>query len=188
MSDEAVAVLIRTHVQRYVAIDIMDVYKLLHQAVFGSGHAITNQRAAREWLDNECAKLIPNEEEPILENVHPNGQIVRLHLRPYLALHGSLKKLLDAFVQSAKAVTGSEEVIAGYWQLFQQMCEPGSPLANRFSARTISLVGRTRAAEHWPASHHSPPYDRTHKPAYRVLTLSLAEQLLQGQRIPFVVF
>jgi hypothetical protein len=185
MSGEAIAALIRTHVNRYPAIDILDVYKLLHQAVFGPGHAITNQRATREWLERESELLVPSYDEAILENIHPQGQIVRVHLRPYLAARGNLEKLLDGYIRSAAAVQGDIETMAAAWGVFQNMVEADGPLVDRFSARTIALVGRTRASEKWPASHHSPAYDQTYKPAYRVLTLPLAEALLKVQKIAY---
>lgn len=186
--DEKVITLIRTHVQRYNAIDIMDVYKLLHQATFGPGQVIKNQRAAREWLDRESETLatvsIP---EALVENIHPEGQIVRLHLRPYLAVRGDLRKLLDGFIQSSRSVEGNPAALASWWMLFQHMSDPGELFANRFDHRTVSLIGRTRANEQWPASHHSPPYDRTYKPVYRVLTRAIAETVLQDQKINFIV-
>ncbi len=187
MSGEAIAALIRTHVSRYPALDILDVYKLLHQAVFGPGHAITNQRATREWLERESDLLIPSYDESLLENIHPQGQIVRVHLRPYLAARGSLEKLLEGYIRSSTAVQGDPEDMSAAWNVFQRMTENGGAFASRFPARTIALVGRTRASENWPASHHSPAYDQTYKPAYRVLTLSLAETLLKAQKITYSV-
>ncbi|PJF36571.1 MAG: hypothetical protein CUN49_04740 [Candidatus Thermofonsia Clade 1 bacterium] len=183
MTDEAVAALILRHVQRYVAMDILDVYKLLHQGVFGAGHAISNQRAAREWLEKECAKLTPNAAEPLIESVHPNDEIVRVNLRPYLARHGSLKKLLDAFIHSAAQPRGDPETMAHWWEIFHSLTLPNKPLANRFAERTVALIGRTRAAEKWSATQHSPPYDQTHKPAYRVLDLATALELAQSQKM-----
>lgn len=185
MGDEAVAALIHTHVNRYPAMDILDVYKLLHQAVFGPGHTITNRRATREWLERESDLLIPSYDEALLENIHPQGQIVRAHLRPYLAARGNLEKLLDGYIRSAEAVQGNSAIMAAWWDIFQHMVEEPGALASRFPARTIALVGRTRASENWPASHHSPAYDQTYKPAYRVLTLPVAEALLEAQRIDY---
>src|SRR3977135_1923629 len=74
MADEKkVAALISAHVQRYPEIDVSDVYKLLHQAILGPGHAIKNQKAAREWLERESELFAPNTEEPLIENIHPDG-------------------------------------------------------------------------------------------------------------------
>lgn len=183
MAGEKIAELIQTHTRRYPEMEILDVYKLLHQAVFGPGHAIKNQKAAREWLERESELFVPNTDDPLIENIHPDGQIVRVHLRPYIGLHGSLGKLLDAFVQSSKVINGDMETMAAWWALFQQMVNPGGQFAARFDARTVMLEGRTHERERWPASHHSPPFDRAYKPAYRVLTRQIAEDLLRDQKL-----
>src|SRR5258707_1244830 len=185
--DGKLVAFILTHVQRYPEIDVLDVYKLLHQAVFGPGSVIKSQKAAREWLERESEILQPVAAEPLLESVHPEGSIVRLHLRPYLVLNGKLNKLLDTFVQSSKAVNGTAEAMAQSWAVFQQLCASGGALADRFEARMVNMTGRTRASQNWPASQHSPNYDFAYKPAYRVLTRTLAESLLKGQRLEIAV-
>lgn len=185
MNEGAVEALIQVHVQRYPEADILDVYKLLHQATFGPGHAITNQRAAREWLERECATIRPHTGDSLVESIHPEGRMVRLHLRPYLEARGDLRKLLDGFLRSSREVQGDLGKMAVWWAIFQRMTEPGGALADRFAIRTVALLGRTRAAENWPASHHSPPFDHMYHPAYRVLTAAIAQELLAAQRITF---
>lgn len=185
MDNGAVEALIQAHVRRYMEADILDVYKLLHQAVFGPGHTITNPRAAREWLERESATLRPQSGDLLVENIHPEGGVVRIHLRPYLEAQGDLRKLLDGFLRSSRQMQGDPAQMAAWWALFQRLTEQGGALANRFAARTVALVGRTRAAENWPASHHSPPFDRVYHPAYRVLTAPIAEEILGAQRMPF---
>ncbi len=187
MIGEQVAALILTHVQRYPEIDILDVYKLLHQAAFGPGHAITNAKAAREWLEreSEILKAVPG--EPLVENIHPDAAVVRVHLRPYLAAQGSLGKLLDGFIQSSKVITGDLATMAEWWAIFQRMSGEGGSLATRFDAREVDLIGRTRAGENWPAAQHSPRFDRTYHPAYRVLAHPIAVAVLRQQKIPFSV-
>jgi hypothetical protein len=183
MTGEKIAELIQIHTRRYPEMEILDVYKLLHQSVFGPGHAIKNQKAAREWLERESQLFTPNPDEPLIENIHPDGQLVRVHLRPYMGLKGNLGKLLDGFIQSSKAINGDMAAMAALWTLFQGMVNPGGQFASRFDARTVSLEGRTHERERWPASHHSPPYERTYKPTYRVLTRPIAEDLLRGQKL-----
>lgn len=185
MPAEKVAALIQTHVQRYPGIEILDVYKLLHQAVFGPGHAIKSQRAAREWLERESELLTPDPAKPLVESVHPDGAIVRVHLQPYLAARGSLKALLDGFIQSSKVVAGDLAKMALWWSIFQKLIADGQPLAGRFDPRTVALIGRTRANEQWPASHHSPHFEQVYKPAYRVLTAEVAAEILRQQNIAF---
>ena len=187
MTSEKVEALIEQHVKRYEQIDILDIYKLLHQAIFGPGHPITNRKAAQEWLERQSEILQPAPDQPLLESIHPEDAVVRLHLRPYLQLNGSLKRLLDASIESSKVIVGDLETMASWWAIFQHMTDAGRPFANRFDARTMGLLGRNSARESWPASHHSPAYDFTYKPVYRVLNRSLAEKLLNEQKLNFSV-
>jgi hypothetical protein len=184
MSEEKVAALIRAHVQRHPDLEILDVYKLLHQAAFGPGHAIQNQRAAREWLERESELYVPDASEALVENIHPDGAVVRIHLRPYLAAHGRLNDLLRGFIESSKAIVGDPDSLAAWWATFQEL-GGGGTLGKRFDPRVIALEGRTRAAEHWSAAQHSPTYERTYRPAYRVLGRAQAEGVLNAQNLPF---
>jgi len=188
MPDDKVQTLIRTHVERYTEIDILDIYKLLHQAIFGPGHAIKSIKPAREWLEREAEILQPGPpDQPLVENIHPDEQIVRVHLRPYLAAGGSLGRLLEAFVQSSAAVHGNPETMADWWNIFYNMTLNGGEFATRFDSRTVALITRSKAAEKWPASHHSPLFDRAYRPAYRVVTRKTAESMLKDQRISFTL-
>jgi hypothetical protein len=186
-ADKNVAALINTHVERYPEIDILDVYKLLHQAVFGPGHAIKNERSVQEVLEVECELLTPDVSAPLVENVHPDSKFVRLHLRPYLAARGDVRALLKSFVQSANAATGELAMMAAWWAIFEGMIAPEGALAGRFDTRVARLEGRTHASEQWPASHHSPRFERVYHPAYRVLAYPIAESMLSKQKIGFEV-
>lgn len=181
--EEKVAALIRTHVQRYKEFEVKDIYRLLHQAVFGNGHPVRAVKAEREWLERESEIVTPDPKAALLENIHPDGQLVRLHLRPYLSAKGDLKKLLDAFVASSKAVTGDVATMEAYWRIVERMTAPGGEMASRFDGDTVKIIGRTRAQEHWPASHPSPNIVYAYKPIYRVLTFSAAQELLSKQKI-----
>jgi hypothetical protein len=186
-SPESVIALIQTHLERYPRAEAMDVYRLLHQATFGPGKAITNVKIAREWLDRENEQVIPNAAETLIESVHPEGVIVRVNLRPYVAQHGNLKALLDAYITSSKAVEGQTATMAGWWAIFESLTQPGGLLASRFEHRHVLLIGRTRTNLQWPAEPHSPVYETLYKPMYRVLAQVQAAQLLNGEHIPFRV-
>ena len=71
MTDDRIVALIRTHLDRYPDAGIQDVYKLLHQATFGPGHAISSKKAAREWLGQESGQVTPTAAEALVESIHP---------------------------------------------------------------------------------------------------------------------
>ena len=187
MSEDCVVALIETHLGRYPEAEIADVYKLLHQGVFGPGRLIPNKKLAREWLEHEAARVTPDRMLPLVEQIHPGGAIVRFHMRPYLAYREAVRPLLDAFVQSAQVVVGDPAVLATWWRVFEGGCAPGGAFAERFTAREVQLFGRIRAAELWPAVQHSPAYLTAYDPVYRVLTHDRAEALCVKLKAPFEV-
>jgi hypothetical protein len=184
MSADRVMELIQTHMVRYPESGIMDVYKLLHQGTFGPGHLIASRKAAREWLEQEIGLLTPSTNEPLIESVHPDGAIVRLHLRPYVAYRGKVRPLLMAFVRSAEQIQGELDTMARRWEQFDALCQPDGRYTNRFPLREVRLFGRVRAKEDWPAIHHSPGYNAAYRPRYRVLTRAEAEALCEKISAP----
>ena len=180
---EAVASLIQTHVKRYPLLAVTDVYRLLHQAVFGAGGRIPNRKTAREWLDHESGLVTPDASGPLLETVHPSGEIVRLYLSAYRAANGNLSALLDACIRTSEVLPGDAQQMAAWWGIFAGLVAPPGALALHFEPRVVALTGRIRAAESWAVLAHSPVYLEHYRPFYRLLTRSEAEGLLQQQGI-----
>ena len=185
MSYEHVSALIHTHLIRYATLEIADVYKLLHQATFGPGHAVTNKKIARDWLERDLERTAPRTDDPLVENIHPDGALVRLHLRPYVALGGGIKSLLDAFVRSAEQVTGDPVLMAQRWARFEQDCRANQFGADRWNLREIQFFGQAREQEKWPAVRHSPAYTTVYFPCYRVFTRAEAAALCRSLGTPF---
>lgn len=189
MNNASLTRLIATHLERYPRMELLDVYKLLHQAVFGPGQIIKNQKAAREWLERESELLKPSPEQTpqsLLESVHPEGKIVRLHLRPYLAEQGSLTQLLVAYAESSRAVQGSSNAMQDYWLSFETMVK-SNQFGGHFDPRMAALIGKVSADANWSNNHHSPTFIHYCKPVYRVLLYEQAEALLKRQGIAFEV-
>lgn len=183
---DSIARLIETHVERYPELDVIDVYRLLHQATFGVGGRIPNRKTAREWLDHEAKLALQSTVGKLLvESVHPAGEIVRVYLQAYQAAGGALHALLDAYIKSGEAEPGDPELMANRWAEFAGMVVSGGTLSGRFESRVVALTGRIRANENWPANAHSPAYLAYYQPYYRILTRDQAETLFKQQAIPF---
>lgn len=187
MSGDSLIALINTHLERYPEAALLDVYKLLFQATYGPGHLIPNRKTAQQWLEAEMNLAGSEPGRALIENIHPQGEIVRLYLQPYQALGGKIKPLMDAFVHSAEQVQGDPAVMAQRWQTFEAMCKTDPICTARFSLREAVILGHVRAGENWPAAPHSPVYHRAYRPHYRVLTRPEAEKLCQRQKLPFEV-
>ncbi|MCU0233750.1 MAG: hypothetical protein MUE90_06950, partial [Thermoanaerobaculales bacterium] len=87
------------HLRSHPLAGAEDLYKLLHQSVFGPGHAIPNREAARTYLERELAGLAASlAEEPACEALGGDPPLVRVNLRPFAAAGGDPEALLDELV------------------------------------------------------------------------------------------
>lgn len=145
---------------------VMDLYKLLHQATLGSEHAVHDEQAARDWLERELAEMGDGPDEPLLDPISPDGQIVRVHLRPYLRAGREPEALLHAFVRTANEFRGSKGKLKQYGASTARMATKGwLP----FARREVEVFFTEIEKQGFPAVQHSKTYKRAYRPAYRVV-------------------
>ncbi len=165
--------LLGEHLGRYPAMQVADVYKLLHQAALGSAHAV-DAANARELLQKEATGLTPAPEALLAEVISPDGRLARVHLAAYLGKGLPLDALADAFAGTASTYTGSADKLAKFCGCLGDFADAGGIPFSR--AEIESFMG-ARQREGWPAVHHSDAYRKAHAPAYRVVDVSLLPQL-----------
>ena len=158
------------HFSRYPQMQLEDVYKLLHQAALGPGHAVKDKTDARGRLEAEAASLRDGPDEAVRDVISPDGKLARIHLRPFLAGGGSLDDLCDAFVETANSYPPSMEKLAKFCGCLGDLAAAGGiPWPEQ---DVIAWVGNI-AATGYPAVHHSPKFTANYKPAYRVVSVDL---------------
>lgn len=168
-----VSQLLSSHLGRYPRMQLDDVYKLLHQAALGPGHAIDDPAAARKRLHAEAAALREGGEASARDVISPDGRLARLHLGPYLATGGDLDRLGDAFVATAGTYPPSPEKLAKFCGCLGDLAATGAlPFPQ---AEVVEWFERIAAAG-YPAVHHSPPYAQAYQPAYRVVAIDLLDK------------
>ncbi len=159
------------------SVRIEDAYKWTYQATRGGEHAAPSRDAVKSWLDNEWRAMGG---EPKGENewvpLCPGGEIGRLNLRPYKERGGSADALVDAFIASAREYRAEPKAFTDAW------AELGKHLkAGGFGAVTYKEWLRLDAEmkkKGYPAIHHSETYNRSHRPAYRIITREQAQRLI----------
>ncbi|MBM3287881.1 MAG: hypothetical protein FJY88_11105 [Candidatus Eisenbacteria bacterium] len=157
------------------AVGIEDLYKLLHQAYQGPGHAVPSREAASLYLREEWAELDPaGPDEELLDPLVQGSPFLRLNLRPFKDGGGSIDSLLDAFVRSAGAPIDSTG-FARAWQSAASTIEGGGVPWSIDEYRRLDERVRPLG---YPAIHHSDAYERRFRPAYRVLSRPEAERLI----------
>jgi len=164
--EEAVRSLLGRQWARFPAMEPQDVYKLVFQATMGSRHAGLDSAMAARWLDAEIRDLGPGPDEPVADTISVDGRMVRVNLRPYLAVGGDRTALLRAFVRSAQEFRGSSGDLGRQLGYVARMASDGQlPLPAGALRRYFA---RMRAAG-YPAVEHSSAYVAAYRPAYRVV-------------------
>jgi hypothetical protein len=161
---------------------VEDLYKLLHQAWRGPGHAIPSPEAAAAYLASEWETLgPPREDERILEILAAEAPYVRIHLRPYRAAGGTQQMLLRAFLGSDRSREPSRAT-ADSAAFVQAWKEAGRLIGNgtiRLPLQAYISLDAEAAAAGYPAVHHSEAYEKQRQPAYRVVSRDEARALLE---------
>jgi hypothetical protein len=185
--------ILENHFLRYPQMQITDLYKLLHQAALGSEHAVRDEPAARNWLENELVEMGDGPDDPLMDPLSPDGQILRIHLRPYHRAGKKSEMLLQAFIQTANKcrstpsrapsgnrdrlrVAGPEtttEKLKEYYREARQLSDEGRL---PFSGETVRLFFARMEEQGFPAVHHSKLYKRLYRPAYRVVAKQFLEE------------
>ena len=86
-----------------------DLYKLAHQGIMGSEHALKDAAAASDWMRRELvtrSKSAAAVNEDLLEPLPPDARFARVNLRPFIAAGGNPEALVRAFVATANESKG----------------------------------------------------------------------------------
>jgi hypothetical protein len=162
--------LLSAHFERYPAMQLDDIYKLLHQAALGPGHAVDTPAAARKRLDQEMAALGKGSAEPLQDIISPDGRLGRVHLRSYLAAGGSPDALHRAFVDTANSYAASPDKLAKFCGCLGDLAAAGGiPFAQEDVLAYFEKIAR----DGYPAVHHSEAFRNAYQPAYRVVAVDL---------------
>jgi hypothetical protein len=166
------------HRGHYPLLRAQDVYKLIHQGVFGPGHIITSAAAAHKALACELAALqVPSpkdkgrsQKELAVEPIDPDGRLVRVNLRPLFGQVGSTDTewLVEALIESAKRAECDPDRMKRRLAAAVRWCRNNLP---RQAAGLERMAARAEESG-FPAFHHSPAYARAYRPAYRVILRS----------------
>jgi hypothetical protein len=162
------------HLEEHPFAGAEDLYKFLHQAVFGPGHAIENREAAETWLRREIEDLGPPlEGEAACEALGGEPPLVRVNLRPFVAGGFDHEQLLEAFIVSAHRMRDDRrqmEVVMALAVKYVQ-CAGRGELAPELKTLSTELADKG-----YPSTHHSQAYVEAYRPAYRVVDEALAAQ------------
>jgi hypothetical protein len=160
--------LLSRHIARYPRMQLDDIYKLLHQAALGPGHAVKDVTNARAWLEKEAAELGSGPVEPETDIISPDGKLARVHLRTWMAAGRSLDDLNRVFVETANSYTPSRQRLEKFCGCLGDLAVTGSiPFTQQEVVAYFDRIARAS----YPVVHHSSTYTDAYRPAYRVVAI-----------------
>ncbi len=157
---------------------IEDAYKYIYQATRGGEHAAPDRESAGKWLASEWRDLraAAKVDEPTWEPLCPGGEIGRLNLAPFKREGGKMEDVLDAFLASSVEYrTEPQAFLAAWAELGRRL---GATRVGRLDYTTWKKLDAEMKKKNYPPIHHSQPYSKSRRPAYRVLTLAQARRLI----------
>jgi transcription elongation factor GreA-like protein len=158
-----------TEITKHPKSQVQDIYKFIHQASFGSEHAVKDTAAVRKWMEMEVANLNYSVNDQLIDTLFPKGNLARINLRPYLKKGFDSEKLLRAFVSTANNYTGSDSTFNSFWKACVELAKPGKFV---FDVDSLNKYFRKMSDKGFPAVHHSKEYANVYQPAYRVVDLN----------------
>ena len=164
------ATILEVQHSRYPFMTLQDTYKLLYQAAMGSEHAVTDRGMAEKYLAAEMVSLTGRSGYYDCEGITPSGDLVRVHLRPYVEAGQDTQELIEAFAQTAATFEGSIERLERYWEVATRAAGDGRL---PYSESEMNEYFAARAAEGHQAVHHSQRFQAAYRPAYRVVRRDL---------------
>lgn len=164
---------VHEQLQRYPATQIEDLYKLVFQAALGNEHLMTDSAMVHDYLIRELESIQASSLVPSFEEISPDGEVVRLNLRPFKARQGDHRALFRAMMQTARTFQKSSENLEKYLNDLEQMANSG---AIAFDAAAMQSSFREMRAKGFPAVHHSAVYEEKYAPAYRVILKKFAPE------------
>jgi hypothetical protein len=148
------------------ASELSDIYKLLYQGAFGTGHMISSRAAAGDYLRREMETMGDAPRDPLLEPCSADGRMVRVNLRPFARAPLDTGRLLDAIMETVERVAPDTASFLAAWTAVGAAIRRGTlPFdAGAYDAFSVAVRG-----EGYPAVHHSDAYREAYHPAYRVV-------------------
>jgi hypothetical protein len=160
-----------------------DVYKRLHQAWMGPGHAITSYPVALADLRREVVSLDPalGSGRTLITILTAGTLFRRVHLVPYVARRGSIEALAEAFVRSGdESYRSLDGFLTAWGRVLEEIHRGRLP----FGLGDYAILNDRLRALDYPALRHTPTYSAVHRPSYRVIHEVEVAGLVAGLSCP----
>ena len=173
------AELIDYHLRLHEGVEVRDIYKLLHQSVFGPEHlgeGVTIDAIAVEMQEAEEVDF----DEPLIEPISVDGEACRINLRLAKKQDIPAQLISQATFRSAPAFPVNTARLDILWREFRDSLEK---LSVEYSLTDYEEISNLAGEKGFPPLHHSDRYRNLNRPAYRVLMAADLGPLMRERRV-----
>jgi len=168
------AELIDHHFRLHGDMQLRDIYKMMHQSVFGPEHldAASCESAIKEEMHSADVAF----EEPLLEPISVDASACRVNLRVARTRRLSPALVAEAVRLSVSGFSRSRDELSRLWN------ETGDVLERtrkEFRIEDFDELTRVLKEQGFPPLHHSGAYRERNRPAYRVLLREKLQRLMR---------
>jgi hypothetical protein len=156
------------HIARYPNLELIDLYKLLHQSALGASHASAADDILEKEFNLEWDNLTGVHVEPAIDPISPDGKIARIHLRSYLSQDYSKDDLLMAFIRTANAQNGSQEKLKKFCNCLRDLSKAKQL---PFNPEDTEAFLNDVENKDYPTLRHSNIFKKEYEPNYRIVHL-----------------
>lgn len=167
----AVETAVSTQLERFPESRLQDLYKSFFQDRFGPGHLIADRASALNYIRSELAEA-DTLMGPETELCGWQGNYVRVNLSVIADGMMTAEEMTDALMASAKEVTEDDmEHWKKEWAQIEAIIEKNHPIIPDLAEDKAKIREMLEAGQY--ACHHSPAYETTYHPHYRIILASL---------------
>jgi hypothetical protein len=169
--------LVISHMNRYPAMEVQDVYTLIYQGAMGAGHLSADAGGFEERLIKEFEEAKADEKQALWETIRPDGELVRVHIAALKARGGKPQALSTLCLWTASIFEGDEVDLKDGWDTFQHLCSDNR--LRKFQEKEISEFTQWAQKNKYPSMRHSTAFRDAYRPHYRLVRREFLNILME---------
>ena len=159
--------LVISHMNRYPAMEVQDVYTLIYQGAMGAVYLSADAGGFEERLIKEFEEAKAEEKKALWETIRPDGELVRVHIAALKARGGQPQALSTLCLWTASIFKGDKVDLIDGWDTFQHLCRYNR--LRKFPEKEISELTKWAQKNKYPSTRHSAAFRDAYHPSYRLV-------------------
>jgi len=169
--------LVISHMNRYPAMEVQDVYTLIYQGAMGAVHLSAGAGGFEERLIKEFKEAKADEKQALWETIRPDGELVRVHIGALKARGGQPQALSTLCLWTASIFEGDKVDLMDGWETFQHLCRDNR--LRKFPGKEISEFTKWAQKNKYPSARHSAAFREAYDPHYRLVRREFLNILME---------